>query len=70
MVALHEQHLNERPPVGVEFRGIDLDLLTRRGLHGASRGVAAVDDHVAQLATAVRRGFRMVAEVRDVDARL
>ena len=70
VVALDEQHLHERAPVGLQVGRVDLDLLTGRGPHGAGGRVAPVDDDVAELAAAVRRKFRMRAEVGDIDAGL
>ncbi len=66
--ALNEQHLHKRPAIGVQVGRVDLDLLARRGFHRAGRGVAAVDNDAARFATAVRREFPMVAQMRNVDA--
>ena len=69
MIALDEQHLHQRPAVGVQVGGVHLDLLAGGRPHRASGSVAAIDDHAAQFAAAVRLEFRMMAEMRDIDAR-
>ncbi len=69
MVALDEQHLQQNAAAAVQLRRVALDFLARHGLGGAGRKVAAIDDHRAELARAVRRKLRMGAEMRDIDAR-
>src|SRR5271166_1817051 len=70
VVALDEQHLHQRAPIGVQVRRVDLDLLTGRGLQCAGGRIAPIDDDAAQFAAAVGREFRMCAQMRDINARL
>ena len=66
VVALDEQHLHQRAAQAVQFLAIAFHFQSRLGRHGAGGHGAAADFDGAQLATAVRLEFRVVAQVRDV----
>ena len=69
MVALDEQHLHQRAPLVVELRRVVLHPMPARRRLRAGRDRRPFDLHRAQPAAAVRRELRVVAQVRDVDAR-
>ena len=69
MIALDEQHLHQRPAVGMQVGSVHLDFLPRGRPHGASGSIAAIHDDGAHLAAAVGLEFRMMAEVRYIDSR-
>ena len=69
VIALDEQHLQQRRAGSVELRRVASPPPARHApgcVQAASR--AAVDHHRAQLAAAVRLELRVVAQVRDEDA--
>src|SRR5574343_120826 len=68
VVAFNEQHLGQRPALGVDFLGGALDDHAGGGAHRTRGGMPAIDLDRAQLARAVRLEFRVVAQVRDADA--
>src|SRR5574340_48740 len=68
VIALDEQHLRQGKPFRIEFRDVAQYLLAFHRGHGAGRDIAPVDVDGAQLATAVGLEFRVMAQVRNVDA--
>ena len=69
MVALDEQHLQQRAALRVQFLVSLSTSSPACGRHGAGCGGTPVDLDRAQLARAVRLEFRVIAQVRDVLAR-
>ena len=66
VVALDEQHLQQRPALVGNGRGTVVDIQAGRGRLGAGRDVAAIDVHHANPAAAVWCKFGVVTQVRDV----
>ena len=71
VVALDEQHVDEVPPHGLDLGHLVLDhVMPWSDRLGAGRLRPAVDQHRADAAAAVGAQLLVVAEPRDVDARL
>ncbi len=69
VIALHEQHLHQRAPLVVQFSASRSPLPCRLRPASCRTSPGGRSAYRAQLAAAVRRELRVIAEVRDVLAR-